>query len=187
MPPHCFQLCLNRGPAGLLLMTSISPCPIPAGTKQHQCDAELRKEISSVWANLPQKTLDLLVPPHKRKWRVKGTPAPTSPGPSQYMGYRQRVYSLGEVGSPSSLCSHAGSHRSLERPSGVLLLGEYISQHLKNCTKKRRCSMLRAPCRDAPPHRDTGLVSAAQSGCVLYLEETWYSLLWLSPHLSRSA
>uniref|UniRef100_A0A8C2SKD9 Voltage-dependent N-type calcium channel subunit alpha n=1 Tax=Capra hircus TaxID=9925 RepID=A0A8C2SKD9_CAPHI len=36
------------------------------GTKQHQCDAELRKEISSVWANLPQKTLDLLVPPHKR-------------------------------------------------------------------------------------------------------------------------
>uniref|UniRef100_A0A8D1XTT9 Voltage-dependent calcium channel alpha-1 subunit IQ domain-containing protein n=1 Tax=Sus scrofa TaxID=9823 RepID=A0A8D1XTT9_PIG len=36
-----------------------------SGTKQHQCDAELRKEISCVWANLPQKTLDLLVPPHK--------------------------------------------------------------------------------------------------------------------------
>uniref|UniRef100_A0A3Q7NJV2 Voltage-dependent N-type calcium channel subunit alpha-1B-like n=1 Tax=Callorhinus ursinus TaxID=34884 RepID=A0A3Q7NJV2_CALUR len=34
-------------------------------TKQHQWDAELRKEISSVWANLPQKTLDLQVPPHK--------------------------------------------------------------------------------------------------------------------------
>ncbi|KAI5138648.1 Voltage-Dependent N-Type Calcium Channel Subunit Alpha-1B [Manis pentadactyla] len=33
--------------------------------KQHQCDAELRKEISSVWTNLPQKTLDLLMPPHK--------------------------------------------------------------------------------------------------------------------------
>ncbi|TEA37935.1 hypothetical protein DBR06_SOUSAS1410192, partial [Sousa chinensis] len=44
----------------------------PAGTKQHQCDAELRKEISSVWANLPQKTLDLLVPPHKRNTLVPG-------------------------------------------------------------------------------------------------------------------
>ncbi|TEA24699.1 hypothetical protein DBR06_SOUSAS6310079, partial [Sousa chinensis] len=33
--------------------------------RAHQCDAELRKGISSVWANLPQKTLDLLVPPHK--------------------------------------------------------------------------------------------------------------------------
>uniref|UniRef100_A0A6I8NS10 Voltage-dependent N-type calcium channel subunit alpha n=1 Tax=Ornithorhynchus anatinus TaxID=9258 RepID=A0A6I8NS10_ORNAN len=37
------------------------------GKWQHQCDAELKKEITSVWANLPQKTLDLLVPPHKRK------------------------------------------------------------------------------------------------------------------------
>lgn len=45
-----------------------NPCRAPAGMKQHQCDAELRKEVSSVWANLPQKTLDLLVPPHKRKW-----------------------------------------------------------------------------------------------------------------------
>uniref|UniRef100_A0A8C5UC38 Voltage-dependent N-type calcium channel subunit alpha n=1 Tax=Malurus cyaneus samueli TaxID=2593467 RepID=A0A8C5UC38_9PASS len=35
------------------------------GVKQHQCDAELRKEISLVWPNLSQKTLDLLVPPHK--------------------------------------------------------------------------------------------------------------------------
>ncbi|XP_045839105.1 LOW QUALITY PROTEIN: voltage-dependent N-type calcium channel subunit alpha-1B-like [Meles meles] len=50
------------------LLTSLfpsTPCPVPAGTKQHQCDAELRKEISSVWANLPQKTLDVRVPPHK--------------------------------------------------------------------------------------------------------------------------
>lgn len=40
------------------------------GVKQHQCDAELRKEISLVWPNLSQKTLDLLVPPHKRKHPV---------------------------------------------------------------------------------------------------------------------
>ncbi|KAF6123385.1 calcium voltage-gated channel subunit alpha1 B [Phyllostomus discolor] len=48
-----------------LIRTALDIKLAPAGTKQHQCDAELRKEISSVWANLPQKTLDLLVPPHK--------------------------------------------------------------------------------------------------------------------------
>uniref|UniRef100_A0A8C9N6S3 Voltage-dependent N-type calcium channel subunit alpha n=1 Tax=Serinus canaria TaxID=9135 RepID=A0A8C9N6S3_SERCA len=44
-----------------------SPSLAAGGVKQHQCDAELRKEISLVWPNLSQKTLDLLVPPHKRK------------------------------------------------------------------------------------------------------------------------
>ncbi|XP_027952883.1 voltage-dependent N-type calcium channel subunit alpha-1B-like isoform X2 [Eumetopias jubatus] len=48
-----------------LIRTALEIELAPAGTKQHQCDAELRKEISSVWANLPQKTLELLVPPHK--------------------------------------------------------------------------------------------------------------------------
>ncbi|XP_049752392.1 voltage-dependent N-type calcium channel subunit alpha-1B [Elephas maximus indicus] len=48
-----------------LIRTALEIKLAPAGTKQHQCDAELRKEIASVWANLPQKTLDLLVPPHK--------------------------------------------------------------------------------------------------------------------------
>uniref|UniRef100_A0A8C3WQF3 Voltage-dependent N-type calcium channel subunit alpha n=1 Tax=Catagonus wagneri TaxID=51154 RepID=A0A8C3WQF3_9CETA len=48
-----------------LIRTALEIKLAPAGTKQHQCDAELRKEISCVWANLPQKTLDLLVPPHK--------------------------------------------------------------------------------------------------------------------------
>ncbi|XP_054440719.1 voltage-dependent N-type calcium channel subunit alpha-1B [Pteronotus mesoamericanus] len=48
-----------------LIRTALDIKLAPAGTQQHQCDAELRKEISSVWANLPQKTLDLLVPPHK--------------------------------------------------------------------------------------------------------------------------
>uniref|UniRef100_A0A8C9N3P2 Voltage-dependent N-type calcium channel subunit alpha n=1 Tax=Serinus canaria TaxID=9135 RepID=A0A8C9N3P2_SERCA len=42
-----------------------SPSLAAGGVKQHQCDAELRKEISLVWPNLSQKTLDLLVPPHK--------------------------------------------------------------------------------------------------------------------------
>ncbi|XP_060056770.1 voltage-dependent N-type calcium channel subunit alpha-1B [Erinaceus europaeus] len=48
-----------------LIRTALEIKLAPAGTKQHQCDAELRKEIACVWANLPQKTLDLLVPPHK--------------------------------------------------------------------------------------------------------------------------
>ncbi|XP_073076774.1 voltage-dependent N-type calcium channel subunit alpha-1B isoform X7 [Manis javanica] len=48
-----------------LIRTALEIKLAPAGMKQHQCDAELRKEVSSVWANLPQKTLDLLVPPHK--------------------------------------------------------------------------------------------------------------------------
>ncbi|KAH0615534.1 hypothetical protein JD844_004917 [Phrynosoma platyrhinos] len=38
---------------------------LASGILQHQCDAELRKEISLVWPNLSPKTLDLLVPPHK--------------------------------------------------------------------------------------------------------------------------
>uniref|UniRef100_A0A3B3STK5 Voltage-dependent N-type calcium channel subunit alpha n=1 Tax=Paramormyrops kingsleyae TaxID=1676925 RepID=A0A3B3STK5_9TELE len=32
---------------------------------QRLCDADLKKEISNVWPSLPQKTLDLLVTPHK--------------------------------------------------------------------------------------------------------------------------
>ncbi|XP_045145270.1 voltage-dependent N-type calcium channel subunit alpha-1B, partial [Echinops telfairi] len=48
-----------------LIRTALEIKLAPAGTKQQQCDAELRKEIASVWATLPQKTLDLLVPPHK--------------------------------------------------------------------------------------------------------------------------
>uniref|UniRef100_G3WM56 Voltage-dependent N-type calcium channel subunit alpha n=1 Tax=Sarcophilus harrisii TaxID=9305 RepID=G3WM56_SARHA len=43
-----------------LIRTALDIKLAPAGMKQHQCDAELRKEIASVWANLPQKTLDLL-------------------------------------------------------------------------------------------------------------------------------
>ncbi|XP_013930703.1 PREDICTED: voltage-dependent N-type calcium channel subunit alpha-1B-like, partial [Thamnophis sirtalis] len=38
---------------------------LASGVLQHQCDAELRKEVSMVWPNLSSKNLDLLVPPHK--------------------------------------------------------------------------------------------------------------------------
>ncbi|XP_050782247.1 voltage-dependent N-type calcium channel subunit alpha-1B isoform X6 [Gopherus flavomarginatus] len=48
-----------------LIRTALDIKLASAGVKQHQCDAELRKEISLVWPNLSQKTLDLLVPPHK--------------------------------------------------------------------------------------------------------------------------
>lgn len=35
------------------------------GIDKHQMDAELRKEMIAIWPNLSQKTLDLLVTPHK--------------------------------------------------------------------------------------------------------------------------
>lgn len=60
------------------IFTPYGPLSLPSlsagGVKQHQCDAELRKEISLVWPNLSQKTLDLLVPPHKRKWSINKHP-----------------------------------------------------------------------------------------------------------------
>lgn len=34
---------------------------------QRLSDAELKKELSTVWPSLSQKTMDLLVTPHKRK------------------------------------------------------------------------------------------------------------------------
>ena len=39
---------------------------------QRLCDAELKREISRVWPNLPQKTVDLLVTPHKRTYMCVG-------------------------------------------------------------------------------------------------------------------
>nr|XP_033816361.1 voltage-dependent N-type calcium channel subunit alpha-1B isoform X2 [Geotrypetes seraphini] len=48
-----------------LIRTALDIKLASGGVNQHQRDAELRKEISSVWPNLSQKTLDLLVPPHK--------------------------------------------------------------------------------------------------------------------------
>lgn len=37
-------------------------------------DAELRKEMMAIWPNLSQKTLDLLVTPHKCKSRAWPSP-----------------------------------------------------------------------------------------------------------------
>ncbi|XP_053328500.1 voltage-dependent N-type calcium channel subunit alpha-1B [Spea bombifrons] len=48
-----------------LIRTALDIKLASGGIKQHESDADLRKEIMSVWPNLSQKTLDLLVPPHK--------------------------------------------------------------------------------------------------------------------------
>ncbi|XP_043914705.1 voltage-dependent N-type calcium channel subunit alpha-1B [Protopterus annectens] len=45
-----------------LIRTALDIKHSPGGVSQHQCDAELRKEIASVWPNLSMKTIDLLVP-----------------------------------------------------------------------------------------------------------------------------
>lgn len=41
---------------------------------QRLMDAELKKELSTVWPSLSQKTLDLLVTPHKRKYLLQVLP-----------------------------------------------------------------------------------------------------------------
>uniref|UniRef100_A0A8B9EJA3 Voltage-dependent N-type calcium channel subunit alpha n=1 Tax=Anser cygnoides TaxID=8845 RepID=A0A8B9EJA3_ANSCY len=68
-----------------LIRTALEIKLATGGVKQHQCDAELRKEISLVWPNLSQKTLDLLVPPHKRKWSTSKHPAPAQMMASKLM------------------------------------------------------------------------------------------------------
>uniref|UniRef100_H3A6R0 Voltage-dependent N-type calcium channel subunit alpha n=1 Tax=Latimeria chalumnae TaxID=7897 RepID=H3A6R0_LATCH len=48
-----------------LIRTALEIKLASGGPNQQQCDAELKKEIATVWPNLSQKTLDLLVPPHR--------------------------------------------------------------------------------------------------------------------------
>lgn len=50
---------------------------VAGGADKQQMDAELRKEMMAIWPNLSQKTLDLLVTPHKCK-----SPAWPAPGPN---------------------------------------------------------------------------------------------------------
>lgn len=53
-------------------------------------DAELRKEMMAIWPNLSQKTLDLLVTPHKCK-------SPPGPGPHP-PGWREGKSQVGWAG-----------------------------------------------------------------------------------------
>ncbi|XP_069051756.1 voltage-dependent P/Q-type calcium channel subunit alpha-1A isoform X3 [Lepisosteus oculatus] len=48
-----------------LIRTALDIKIAKGGADKHQMDAELRKEMSAIWPNLSQKTLDLLVTPHK--------------------------------------------------------------------------------------------------------------------------
>ena len=48
-----------------------SLCPPTGGADKQQMDAELRKEMMAIWPNLSQKTLDLLVTPHKCKSQAR--------------------------------------------------------------------------------------------------------------------
>lgn len=50
----------------LQILNLLSP-NIVGGADKQQMDAELRKEMMAIWPNLSQKTLDLLVTPHKCK------------------------------------------------------------------------------------------------------------------------
>ncbi|KAL7861238.1 hypothetical protein AOLI_G00175870 [Acnodon oligacanthus] len=48
-----------------LIRTALDIKIAKGGVDKHQMDAELRKEMMAIWPNLSQKTLDLLVTPHK--------------------------------------------------------------------------------------------------------------------------
>jgi len=45
-------------------------CGVVGMVAQRLLDAQLKKELSTVWPNLCQKTIDLLVTPHKRKYHL---------------------------------------------------------------------------------------------------------------------
>lgn len=51
----------------VLVLCFVGGVGCPGGADKHQMDAELRKEMMAIWPNLSQKTLDLLVTPHKGK------------------------------------------------------------------------------------------------------------------------
>ncbi|GCB66968.1 hypothetical protein scyTo_0013639 [Scyliorhinus torazame] len=48
-----------------LIRTALDIKIAKGGADKHQMDRELRKEMMSIWPNLSQKTIDLLVTPHK--------------------------------------------------------------------------------------------------------------------------
>uniref|UniRef100_A0A4W6ENS3 Voltage-dependent P/Q-type calcium channel subunit alpha-1A n=1 Tax=Lates calcarifer TaxID=8187 RepID=A0A4W6ENS3_LATCA len=55
-----------------LIRTALDIKIAKGGIDKHQMDAELRKEMMAIWPNLSQKTLDLLVTPHKCKLQSVG-------------------------------------------------------------------------------------------------------------------
>ncbi|XP_053753299.1 LOW QUALITY PROTEIN: voltage-dependent P/Q-type calcium channel subunit alpha-1A [Panthera pardus] len=55
-----------------LIRTALDIKIAKGGADKQQMDAELRKEMMAIWPNLSQKTLDLLVTPHKCKSRAVG-------------------------------------------------------------------------------------------------------------------
>uniref|UniRef100_A0A8C9YJ72 Voltage-dependent P/Q-type calcium channel subunit alpha-1A n=1 Tax=Sander lucioperca TaxID=283035 RepID=A0A8C9YJ72_SANLU len=66
-----------------LIRTALDIKIAKGGADKHQMDAELRKEMMAIWPNLSQKTLDLLVTPHKGKFSsVSGSPVPSTSGTS---------------------------------------------------------------------------------------------------------
>lgn len=74
---------------------------VAGGADKQQMDAELRKEMMAIWPNLSQKTLDLLVTPHKCK--SPDWPGP-GPCPTKMEGAgkrRQRVRGLVHTGAPT--------------------------------------------------------------------------------------
>lgn len=84
VPECCLGLIWVRLPGdqnGAVSPRSGSVCArVAGGADKQQMDAELRKEMMAIWPNLSQKTLDLLVTPHKCKGRAGQAVAPQDKG-----------------------------------------------------------------------------------------------------------
>lgn len=63
-----------------MVLSLMSP-HVTGGADKQQMDAELRKEMMAIWPNLSQKTLDLLVTPHKCKSKPRGGQGRLGEGP----------------------------------------------------------------------------------------------------------
>lgn len=72
-----FAYVYKNGRVCMYLYVCVCMCLLTrlGGIDKHQMDAELRKEMMAIWPNLSQKTLDLLVPPHKGKLQSEGAGA----------------------------------------------------------------------------------------------------------------
>ena len=86
--------------------------PLAGGADKQQMDAELRKEMMAIWPNLSQKTLDLLVTPHKCKSQAR----PGTEGGKTRLRYQERT----QEGKRRPRDGGAGAYRALTH--GELIL-----------------------------------------------------------------
>uniref|UniRef100_A0A2K5CVP8 Voltage-dependent P/Q-type calcium channel subunit alpha n=1 Tax=Aotus nancymaae TaxID=37293 RepID=A0A2K5CVP8_AOTNA len=103
-----------------LIRTALDIKIAKGGADKQQMDAELRKEMMAIWPNLSQKTLDLLVTPHKCKSQDR-TPLMFQrmepPSPTQEGGPGQNALPSTQLDPGGALMAHESGLK--ESPSWV--------------------------------------------------------------------